>query len=132
MIPSAYNCVAKDLRALYTQFMSGKSGKRPGSSKSARGMTKAQLVGELASKSALSKSQVSSVFTALAELIGAELKGGRPVTIPNLVKVTVQHKSATPARPGRSPFTGEMMTFKAKPARRVVKVRAVKALKDLL
>ena len=95
-------------------------------------MTKAQLVGELASKAALSKSQVSSVFTALAELIGSELKGGRPVTITNLVKVTVQHKSATPARPGRSPFTGEMITFKAKPARRVVKVRAVKALKDML
>lgn len=95
-------------------------------------MTKAQLVGELASKSALTKSQVGSVFAALAEVIGAELKGGRPVTIPNLVKVTVQHKSATPARPGRSPFTGEMITFKAKPARRVVKVRAVKALKDML
>ena len=95
-------------------------------------MTKAQLVGELASKAALSKSQVGSVFTALAELIGAELKGGRPVTIPNLVKVTVQHKSATPARPGRSPFTGEMSTFKAKPASKKVRAMPLKNLKTMV
>jgi len=87
---------------------------------------------EIASKAALSKAQVSSVFTSLSEMIVSELKDGRPVTIPNLVKVTVQHKPATAARPGRNPFTGESITIKAKPARRAVKVRAVKVLKDSL
>jgi nucleoid DNA-binding protein len=100
--------------------------------KAPKGLTKSQLVGEVAGKSALTKSQVNSVFVALAEIIGSELKGGRPVTIPGLVKVTAQHKPATPSRPGRNPFTGESITIKAKPARRAVKVRAVKALKDLL
>ena len=31
-----------------------------------------------------------------------------------------------------NPFTGEAMTFKAKPARKVVKVQALKALKDMV
>jgi len=108
--------------------------KKPASAraKAPKGMTKAQLIGDVAGKAALSKSQISSVFTALAELIGAEIKAGRPVTIPGLVKVTAQHKPATPSRPGRNPFTGESITIKAKPARRAVKVRAVKALKDMI
>jgi len=90
------------------------------------------MVSDLADKAALSKSQINSVFTALSELISTEIKAGRPVTIPNLVKLTAHHKPATPARPGRNPFTGEAITIKAKPARRAVKVRAVKALKDIL
>ena len=48
-----------------------------------------------------------------------------------LVKVTLTRKAATPARPGKNPFTGEAITIKAKPARNVVKVRALKALKDM-
>ena len=111
--------------------MSSRSKSAKGSrGKTPKGLTKSQLMSELATKAALSKSQVGSVFSALSELIAAELKGGRPVTIPNLVKLTVQHKPATAARPGRNPFTGEAITIKAKPARRAVKVRAIKALKD--
>jgi len=111
-----------------------KSAKKPASAraKAPKGMTKAQLIGEVASKAALSKSQISSVFSALADIIGEELKADRPVTIPGLVKVTAQRKPATPSRPGRNPFTGEAITIKAKPARRAVKVRAIKALKDML
>jgi nucleoid DNA-binding protein len=48
------------------------------------------------------------------------------------MKVTVVRKPATKARKGTNPFTGEEMTFKAKPARNVVKVRALKALKDMV
>ena len=108
------------------------SAKKPAAGKAAKGKTKAQLIGEVAANAALSKSQINSVFSALAELISEELKGGRPVTIPGLVKVTAQHKPATAARPGRNPFTGEAITIKAKPARRTVKVRPIKALKDML
>ena len=39
---------------------------------------------------------------------------------------------ATKARRGVNPFTGENMIFKAKPARNVVKVTALKALKDMV
>ena len=118
--------------------MSGKGRPASGAKKASargktpKGLTKSQLIGEVAEKAALNKSQVNSVFIALVELISTEIKGGRPVTIPGLVKITAQHKPATPARPGRNPFTGEAITIKAKPARRAVKVRAIKALKDML
>lgn len=100
-------------------------------SKKDKALTKAQMVSEVASKAGLSKAQANDMFNALSEVIGKELKAGRPVTVPGLVKVTLTHKAATPSRPGRNPFTGEAITIKAKPARKVVKVRAIKALKDM-
>jgi nucleoid DNA-binding protein len=53
-------------------------------------------------------------------------------TVPGLMKITVQKKPATKARKGTNPFTGEAMMFKAKPARKVVKVRALKKLKEMV
>ena len=41
-------------------------------------------------------------------------------------------KPATKARKGINPFTGEEMMFKAKPARNVVKVQALKGLKAMV
>jgi nucleoid DNA-binding protein len=99
--------------------------------KAAKGHTKAQIEAEVAAKAGLTKAQVHEVFSALSAVVGAELKAGRPVTVAGLVKVTLVHKPATPARPGRNPFTGEAITIKAKPSRKVVRVRAVKALKDM-
>jgi nucleoid DNA-binding protein len=100
--------------------------------KKEKGLTKSQMVSELATKAGLTKAQVNSVFNAMAEVIGGELHANRPVTIPGLVKVTLARKAATASRPGRNPFTGEAITIKAKPARKVVKVRALKALKDMV
>ena len=40
-------------------------------------------------------------------------------------------KPATKAHMGVNPFTKQEQMFKAKPARRVVKVRPMKALKDM-
>jgi hypothetical protein len=99
--------------------------------KKEKGLTKAQMVAELAAKAGLTKAQINSVFNAMSEVISGELHANRPVTIPGLVKVTLTRKAATPSRPGRNPFTGEAITIKAKPARKVVKVRAIKALKDM-
>jgi nucleoid DNA-binding protein len=96
-----------------------------------KALTKAQMASEIATKTGLTKAQVNSVFDAMSAVVGEELKAGRPVTVPGLVKVTLTHKAATAARPGRNPFTGEAITIKAKPARKVVKVRALKALKDM-
>ena len=43
------------------------------------------------------------------------------------MKIKVVRKPATKARKGVNPFTGEAMTFKAKPARNVVKVLPLRA-----
>ena len=89
------------------------------------------MASEIANETGLTKARVSDVLAAMSKVVGSELKGGRPVTIPGLVKVTLVRKAATASRPGRNPFTGEAITIKAKPARSVVKVRALKALKDM-
>jgi len=49
-----------------------------------------------------------------------------------LMKVKVIRKPATKARKGINPFTKEETVFKAKPARNVVKVLPLKALKDMV
>ena len=46
------------------------------------------------------------------------------------MKITVVTKPATKARKGINPFTKEEQMFKAKPARKVIKVRPLKNLKD--
>ena len=51
--------------------------------------------------------------------------------MPALLKITVINKPAVKARKGINPFTKQEQMFKAKPARRVVKIRALKALKDM-
>ncbi len=99
--------------------------------KKPKGLTKAQMISELATKTSLQKAQVSGVIDALVELTSSELKAKRPVTIGGLVKITVVRKAATAARPGRNPKDGSPITIKAKPARTVVKVRALKGLKDM-
>jgi nucleoid DNA-binding protein len=50
--------------------------------------------------------------------------------VPGFAKFVVIKKAATKARQGTNPFNGEPMTFKAKPARKIVRARPVKAAKD--
>ncbi len=95
--------------------------------------TKSQVIGEISEKTGLTRKEVSSVFGLLAEQIKKDLKRGPGVfTVPGLMKITVVRKPATKARKGINPFTGEETIFKAKPARNVIKIRALKALKDMV
>ena len=81
----------------------------------------------------MTKKEVGSVFDSLGTLIKRDLKRGPGVyTVPGLMKVKVVRKPATKARLGINPFTGEEMMFKAKPARNVVKVLALKGLKEMV
>ena len=100
--------------------------------KKAKALSRSQLAAELAVKVDMPKSKVAGVLESLADLIASELKAGRPVSLQSLIKIAIVHKPATAARPGRNPATGETITIKAKPARKVVKVRALKALKDMV
>lgn len=100
---------------------------------SAKPATKSEILASIASSTDLSRKQVASVFDALAGMIKSSLgkKGAGVFTIPGLVKMTVVTKPAVPARKGINPFTKEEQMFKAKPARKVVKVRPLKNLKDM-
>lgn len=96
-------------------------------------MTKSAMMGAIAEDTGLSKKQVIAVFDTLGSIINGHLKkGGAGVcTIPGLLKIKTIHKPATKSRKGTNPFTGEEMTFKAKPARNVVKVLPLKNLKAM-
>ena len=96
-------------------------------------MTKAVMISEIAENTGLNKKQVNSVIDNLADLIERHIKKRSPgkFILPGLIKVQVKKKPATKARKGINPFTGEPTTFKAKPARRVVKVTALKKMKEM-
>ncbi|MEM7248373.1 MAG: HU family DNA-binding protein [Acidobacteriota bacterium] len=96
--------------------------------------TRAEVINIIAEQTDIPKKQVAEVFETLKGIIGKDLgrTGPGAVNIPGMAKVTVTRKPATKARKGTNPFTGEEMVFKAKPARNVVKIRPLKALKDLV
>ena len=97
--------------------------------------TKTQIIAAISESTGLSKKDVASVFSELADLITAHMKrrGSGEFTIPDTgVKIRRVKKPARKARMGRNPATGEPMKIAAKPASTVIKVTALKALKDTL
>ena len=97
-------------------------------------MTKSEITETLATETDLTKKEVARILEELAKLIDKNIgKGGPGVfNVPGLLKVMVVRKPATEARKGINPFTGQETTFKAKPARNVVKIRPLKGLKDMV
>jgi len=93
-------------------------------------MSKTEFVEALATQSGVEKKQVSAVLEALSSVVYSELKAENEVVIPGLLKLTSVTKPAVPEREGINPFTKEKTMFKAKPARKVIKPRPLKALKD--
>src|SRR4030043_770624 len=97
-------------------------------------MTKSAMLEQIAQNTGLARKQVSAVFDELATVIESHLKKGGvgQFTFPGLMKIEVKRKPATKARKGINPFTGEETIFKAKPARNVVRIRALKKVKDMV
>ncbi len=93
-------------------------------------MTKSQLIEQIASKTEVAKKEVKGILEQLAEIGYKELKKNGVFLVPGFAKFVVIKKPATKAREGVNPFNGEPMTFKAKPARKIVRARPVKAAKD--
>lgn len=94
--------------------------------------TKSEILAQISKDTGLSKKDVSAVFESQANIIKKSLKSAGLFTMPGLLKMKVVKKPATKARQGTNPFTGEPMTFKAKPASRKVRILATKALKDIV
>ncbi|MBF5043810.1 DNA-binding protein [Aggregicoccus sp. 17bor-14] len=96
--------------------------------------TKSELYTSIAEETGLSRKQVGSVFDAFAEELKKNLggRGSGKFVVPGLMKVKVIKKPATKARKGINPFTKEETIFKAKPARKVVKIQPMKALKSMV
>jgi len=97
--------------------------------------TKTQMFAHISEDTGLARKDVANVFESLADIIEGHVKGRGAGTfkLPGLLKIKINKKPATKARKNvPNPFRpGELMDVKAKPARRVVKVLALKALKDM-
>lgn len=87
-------------------------------------LTKAQLIGRLLDKTGANKSTISSVLDALALEVTDQLRGGEPVTLPGIGKLTAKVR---PERQVRNPATG---ATSMKPADKKISFTAAKALKD--
>jgi nucleoid DNA-binding protein len=93
-------------------------------------MSKSELIQKVADECSLAKKDVKAVMESLASRAYKELKKAGGFVLPGFAKFTVVKKPATPERQGINPFTKEPTVFKAKPARKTLKVRPVKAAKD--
>ena len=93
-------------------------------------MSKSQLIQKVADEHSLSKKDVKSVLESLASVGYKELKKSGAFVLPGFAKFVVIKKPATKAREGINPFTKEPTMFKARPARKIVRARPVKAAKD--
>ena len=96
--------------------------------------SKGEILTNAAEKTGLSRKQVSAVLEALTGQIKSAVgkKGPGVFAVPGLMKIVVVNKPAVKARTGINPFTKQEQVFKAKPARRVVKVRPLKSLKEMV
>jgi nucleoid DNA-binding protein len=101
----------------------------------AKRQTKLQILQAIADDTGLERKQVAAVFTSLGELVQRHMqkRGSGEFSIPDTgVKIRRVKKPAAKARTGRNPATGEQITIAAKPAHNVIRLSALKALKDTL
>lgn len=95
--------------------------------------TKSQILTNIASLSGLNKKEVHRVFLVLANEIAGHMikRGSGEFTIPETgIRVKRKTRPATKKRLGRNPATGEQIWISAKPARTVVKIVPLRALKE--
>jgi nucleoid DNA-binding protein len=94
-------------------------------------MSKSELIQKiLAQHSKLARKDVKGVIESLAAIGYKELNRSGGFVVPGFAKFVVIRKPATKERSGINPFTKEPMIFKAKPARKIVRARPVKAVKN--
>jgi nucleoid DNA-binding protein len=96
--------------------------------------SKSEILNSIAETTGLSRKQVQSVMEALTAEIHKSVgkKGPGVFQLPGIAKIYIHQRKAQPAKKGvKNPFTGELMDVPAKPAKKMVKIKALKQLKDL-
>jgi DNA-binding protein HU-beta len=94
-------------------------------------MSKSELIQKIVAQNSdkMARKDVKAVIESLAAIGYKELNKSGAFVVPGFAKFVVIRKPATKERSGINPFTKEPMVFKAKPARKVVRARPVKAVK---
>jgi DNA-binding protein HU-beta len=87
-------------------------------------MTKSELLATLSNETGLKKKEVKSIMLALQNVVYKTLKKESKIKLDGLGVFQLKDRKA---RIARNPRTGEMVNV---PAKRVVKFRVIKALKE--
>jgi len=95
-------------------------------------MLKSEFIQKIADQhsNGLTRKDIKGIIESLASVGYKELNRTGAFFVPGFAKFVVVKKPATKARKGINPFTKEPTIFKAKPARKVVRARPVKAVKE--
>ena len=95
-------------------------------------LSKSDLIQKIADQfdDKLTRKDVKGIIESVATIGHGELKKNGVFVVPGLIRMVVVKKPATKERKGINPFTKEPTVFKAKPARKMIKARPVKAVKD--
>jgi DNA-binding protein HU-beta len=95
-------------------------------------MSKSDLIKKIVEEHSnnMTRKDVKAVIESLATIGYKELNKSGAFLVPGFAKFVVIKKPATKERSGINPFTKEPTIFKAKPARKIVRARPVKAAKD--
>ncbi|MCA9038278.1 MAG: HU family DNA-binding protein [Planctomycetaceae bacterium] len=101
--------------------------------KAAKPISKTEILNALAEATGQNKKDVNAVLEALEALIESNLKKGPGIiNLPGLMKIYVHERPATKERMGKNPKDGTPMLIAAKPKTKVVKVRPLKKLKEMI
>ena len=98
-------------------------------------LTKNEIIANIVAATELPKKDVVAVFDALNEEIknSFDKKGAKAFVLPGLIKIDLKQVKAQPAKKGiKNHLTGETYDRPAKPAHKKIRVRALKALKELV
>jgi DNA-binding protein HU-beta len=98
-------------------------------------LTKTEIIANIVAATELPKKDVVAVIDALNDEIKNSFgkKGAKCFVLPGLIKIDLKQVKAKPAQKGvKNPLTGETYDRPAKPAHKKIRVRALKALKELV
>jgi len=95
--------------------------------------TRNEVYREIATKTGLTRKDVVATCDALTDVMVKSVKKHGAFNQLGLLKLTLVKKPAVAGgKLVRNPFTGDMVKQKARPASRTVRVRPLKAMKDML
>jgi nucleoid DNA-binding protein len=95
--------------------------------------TRNEVYRDIATKTGLTRKNVVAVCDALTGIMVKSVKAHGTFNYMGLLKLTLVKKPAVAGgKLVRNPFTGDMVKQKARPASRSVRVRPLKAIKDML
>lgn len=97
--------------------------------------TRIEILRAIAEETGLTAKQVKDVFIAASTMGKRHMikRGSGEFSIPEMgIKIARKTRPATKKRMGRNPRTGEAVMIAARPKREIIKIRALKTLKEAL